>query len=279
MEDVESKKPIITSPFGGEEWEFQYSHDIENERISDEYWSGVEVLGYDDVEAENIFKELIGKCPYYIDAYVHLSIAFKNQGKQYESFLTAEKAYLIGKSCFPKEFKMKKHQLPWIILENRPFLRACHVLGLEYQQRKRYKEAVELYGEILAYNKGDNQGVRYLILDCLFVLKDFDQAEKILKKYDDDWGIEFVYGRLILAIVKNELDNIDLLLANASECNKFVFKQIVKTKHTAPSKGLHPDLGVVLGSAQEAYEYWDSNKEVLSDPRILSFIKKHLSSS
>lgn len=27
-----------------------------------------------------------------------------------------------------------------------------------------------------------------------FCLKDFDQAEKLLKKHHDDWGIAFIYG-------------------------------------------------------------------------------------
>lgn len=46
-----------------------------------EFWEGVELLGHDDLAAEQIFKSVIKKDPYHIDAYNHLSLAFKNQKK------------------------------------------------------------------------------------------------------------------------------------------------------------------------------------------------------
>lgn len=276
------QKPVVVNSYQ-DEWQFVYPPEIDNEITYNQYLEGVELLDYDDCEAENIFKALIKLHPYYIDAYVHLSIAFKNQKKPFESFITAEKAYSIGKSCFPKEFKASKHHLPWICLDNRPFLRACHVLGLEYQDRKEYENAIELYNEILQYNENDNQGVRYLILECLLSLKDFDQAEKLLKKHDDDWGIEFVFGKLIIAIIKNEAKKTDTILEDAFKRNKFVLEKIVNTKHIAPPPFRIPgephfDAGSPVGSIQEAYDYWKRNKSILKDKRIISVVGKYLDS-
>lgn len=101
---MKEQKPIVVH-FHENEWEFVFPPSIDNEQTYNQYWEGVELLDYDDLAAERIFKAVIKKCPYHIDAYNHLSIAFKNQKKPYESFLTADKAYLIGKSCLPKEFK------------------------------------------------------------------------------------------------------------------------------------------------------------------------------
>lgn len=279
--DMKKKLPTIIN-ICQDEWGFVYPPDINNENTYDLFEQGVQFLDYNDAEAEIIFKKLISKHPYYIDAYSHLSLAFENQKKHLESLLTAEKAYNIGKSCFPKEFNRKKHQLSWMHLENRPFLRACQTLGLEYHNNKQYEDAIELYKEILAYNKGDNQGIRYLLLEVLFLVKDFDQAGKLLEKYNDDWGVEFVCGKLVIAILQDKLEGIDLLLNDALECNKFVLEEIVKTKHIAPpvfsingEKIL--DAGAPYGSIQEAYEYWKSNKAVLKDKRIVSFVEKHLS--
>ena len=276
------QKPVVVNSYK-DEWQFVYPPEIDNEVTYNQYWEGVELLDYDDCEAENIFKVLIKLHPYYIDAYVHLSIAFKNQKKLFESFITAEKAYFIGKSCFPKEFKASKHHLPWGCLDNRPFLRACHVLGLEYQDRKEYGNAIELYNEILQYNENDNQGVRCLIFECLLSLKDFDQAEKLLRKHDDDWGIEFVFGKLVIAIIKNEGKKIDTILENAFKRNKFVLEEIVNTKHIAPPPFRIPgeplfDAGSPVGSIQEAYDYWKRNKSILKDKRIISVVAKYLDS-
>jgi len=233
-------------------------------------------LDYDDLAAEQIFKKVIRKYPYHIDAYNYLSLAFKNQKKIFESFLTAEKAYLLGKSCFPKEFKQAKHKLHWGNLENRPFLRSCHILGMEYQDKKQYKEAIQLYSEILSYNEEDHQGVRYLLLECFFAVKDYEAAGKLLRKHKEDWGIEFVYGRLLLAIINNEKERLESLLADAIKRNKFVPEEVAKNKHVAPPPFRLPgepyfDAGSPMGSIQEAYEYWKNNKSLLNDKRIKVF--------
>jgi tetratricopeptide (TPR) repeat protein len=199
-----------------------------------------------------------------------LSIAFKNQKKTFESFLTAEKAYMLGRMCLPKEFKQDKHKLSWGNLDNRPFLRSCQILGLEYQDRKQYQEAIYHYTEILDYNEGDNQGVRYLLLQCLFALKNYDAAAGFLKKHKDDWGFDFVYGKLMLAVINDEQKKIMPLLHDALKCNKFVPAEITKSKHTVPPD-FHSAEGFAIGSEKEAYEYWRSNKAILSDKRVKSF--------
>jgi len=271
---MKEQKPIVNN-YLGKEWEFIFPPSIDNEKTYNEYWEGVELLDYDDLAAEQIFKRVIKQHPYHIDAYNHLSIAFKNQKKTFESFLTAEKAYLLGKSCLPKEFK-QKNKLRWSTLDNRPFLRSCQILGLEYQDKKQFKEAVRLYSEILSYNEEDHQGVRDLLLECLLALKDYEGAKKLLKKHKDDWGIDFVYGRLLLAIINDEKSKIGSLLSDAIRCNKFAPNEIAKSEHIAPPPFRIPgepyfDAGIPIGSIQEAYEYWRRNKSVLRDKRVKSF--------
>jgi tetratricopeptide (TPR) repeat protein len=178
---TDNNKPNLVN-YGENEWEFVYPPNIDNESVYNEFWEGVEQLDYNDKIAEKIFKLLIKKHPFYLDAYNHLSIAFRNQNKTFESFITAEKAYNLGKSIFPKEFNKDKDELIWSNHDNRPFLRCCQTFGQEYQLQNKYKKAIEIYSEILHYNNGDNQGIRYLILECLFALKDYKQAEIFISK-------------------------------------------------------------------------------------------------
>jgi tetratricopeptide (TPR) repeat protein len=269
---AEQKLKVVN--FHESDWEFVFPPSIDNEGTYNEYYEGVELLGYNDEAAEQIFKRIIKKHPYHIDAYNHLSLAFKNQKKTFESLLTAEKAYMLGKLCLPKEFKQSKHKLSWGNLNNRPFLRSCQILGLEYQDRKQYREAIYYYTEILDYNEGDNQGARYLLLQCLFALKDYEAASTFLKKHKEDWGIDFVYGKLLLAIINNKNATLKALLADALKRNKFVPEEIVKSKHVAPISFRIAD-GFTLGSEQEAYEYWRSNKTILSDKRIKTFLAEN----
>ncbi len=104
------QKPKVVQ-FIENEWQFVFPRSMESEQTFNDYYGGVELLGHDDAAAEKIFKKLIHKHPYHIDAYNHLSLAFKNQKKPFESFLTAEKGYWIGKMCLPKEFKIGKSKL------------------------------------------------------------------------------------------------------------------------------------------------------------------------
>jgi len=279
---IDKNKPILVK-CGENEWEFIYPPSIDNKKIYNEYWEGVEQLDYNDKIAEKIFKSLIKRFPFYLDAYNHLSIAFRNQKKTFESFVTAEKAYNLGKSLFPKEFNFKKDKLIWAFLDNRPFLRSCQTFGLEYQEQKEFKKAIEIYSEILQYNSDDNQGVRYLILECLFALKDFKEAEKIINKYEDDWSIEFSYGKLILEILK-ENKSIETLLNKALKINKFLPQEILKTKHIAPPPHRIPgepnyDAGIPIGSIQQAFDHWKRNKALYKNKKIIDFFKERENTS
>ena len=147
---------------------------------------------------------------------------------------------------------------------------------MEYQCRKQYKEAIQLYSEILDYNEDDHQGVRYLLLECFLALKDYKVATQLLKKHKDDQGIEFVYVRLLLAIIADEKEQLESLLADAIRRNKFVPEEITKSKHIVPPPFRIPvepyfDAGIPVGSIQEAYEYWKNNKSLLTDKRIKAF--------
>ncbi len=68
-------------------WEFIYLPPREDEELSDIFWNAVDMLDYQDEEAEKVFKKIIAIYPNHIDAYNHLSIAFRNQNKGLESIL------------------------------------------------------------------------------------------------------------------------------------------------------------------------------------------------
>lgn len=279
---TDNNKPNLVN-YGENEWEFVYPPNIDNESVYNEFWEGVEQLNYNDKIAEKIFKLLIKKHPFYLDAYNHLSIAFRNQNKTFESFITAEKAYNLGKSIFPKEFDKDKDELIWSNHDNRPFLRCCQTFGQEYQLQNKYKKAIEIYSEILHYNNGDNQGIRYLILECHFALKDYKQAEIFISKYENDWSIEFLFGKLVIEILK-ENKNIETLIDNALKVNKFLPQEILKTKHIAPPpfriKG-EPNFnaGIPNGSIQEAYEHWKRNKVLYRNKKIIEFFRERKNTS
>jgi len=272
------KKPYLQK-YQDNEWEFVYPITIDNEETYNEYWKGVELLDYDDKAAEIIFKRLISKNPYYIDAYNHLSISFRNQDKIFESLLTAEKSYRLGKDCFPSEFNIKRDKLIWPVLENRPFLRACQIFGLECQYHKDYSTAIDIYKENLRLNENDNQGIRYLLLEVYFASKDFTQARKLLNTNSSDWSIEFKFGLVTLEVIEGNIENADKYLDTAVETNKFFIDEVIKTKHAPPPPFRIPgepnfDAGIPIGSVQQAYDYWERNKILYKSKKVMEYYKE-----
>lgn len=264
------ERPIVIKDISGE-WCFAFPPSIDNEEVYNEYYEGVELLDEDDAQAEKIFKKIIAKHPYHIDAYNHLSIAFRNQGKTFESYLTAEKGYLEAKSCILASKMPVKAKLTWGELDNRPFLRACQTYGLECQHKKDYLRALMLYSENLDYNPEDHQGIRYLILECLFALKDFVNAEKLLKKYPKDPMVDFAYGRLLIAILGGNIRKAESLLPDAVKCNQHVIGEVLKSQHKPPIGYDESEGSFRWHSPEEAYYYWKRNKAILGDKRVKDF--------
>ena len=86
----------------------------------------------------------------------------------------------------------------WGVLETRPYMRALHGLADTLWRLHRREEAIERYQELLRLNPGDNQGVRYVLLDLLLQLDRVADAEQLLKQYRGDWSAEWTYSRALL---------------------------------------------------------------------------------
>jgi tetratricopeptide (TPR) repeat protein len=180
--------------------------------------------------------------------------------------------------CLPKSFNLEKHKLIWQMTDNRPLLRACQNYGLECHYHKKYPQAVETYRLILKLNEDDHQGIRYLLLETLFAAEDYQEAELLLQKYSEDFSIEFKFGTVSIHILKDDLEHADLHLTEAIETNGFFIDEVTKSKHVKPLPYRIPgepnfDAGIPTGSVQEAYAYWESNKDLYQNKKIINYFK------
>ena len=260
-----------------DEWKFISSQEMDI--VFDEYWEAVDFLDYDEKECQKRLRKIINQFPEsHLDAYNHISMSYRNQGKTTESLHYALTSYLIGKNAFPKEFDQNRDRILWVDMDNRPFLRACQILGLEFQYRKNFSRAIEIYEENLLYNENDNQGIRYLLLECYLESKEYGGFKTLLDKYDDDYSVEFLYGRVIYDLMQNGGKKSMDLLVKAIECNKFIPTELAKENHIEPEPHRIPgepnfNAGIPIGSIQQAYDYWTRNKKTLNLKIIRDFFK------
>ena len=193
-----------------------------------------------------------------------------------EALLATEKAYDIGKHCFPKEFNFKKDKIEWSNLDNRPFLRACIGIALEYYEKNELEKTINVLSDMLKFNQNDNQGVRYLLLEIYFKMNKLSEIDKLLKKYKDDFSIEFTFGAVSYSILNDDISKADKLLKKAIKTNQFFIEEVNKKRHVKPKPSqiqgvVYIDYGIPSNSIQEAFDYREKNKELYSNPKILAY--------
>ncbi len=178
----------------------------------------------------------------------------------------------------PKEFFKKKSKIIWSWVGNRPFLRACQIYGMECVIHKDYEKAIQLFNENLNWNEEDHQGIRYLLLETYFKIKDYKKADKLIKNYSGEHSIEFSFGAVIITILNDNIRLADKLLQKAINTNKYFVKEASKNRHIKPPPHRIPeepffDAGIPIGSIQQAYEYWLRNRELYNTKKVIAYFK------
>lgn len=243
---------IRVVPILKNEWQFEFPR-LES-RVYDVLYSAIDAFeGGDRDKAVKEFQLLIEGFPEFLDAYHHLAIAYDEAGKHDQAHALWQAATEIGKNAFPDAFKGSKHRLPWIILENRQFLRVYHAWGLELLNENPLG-AIKVFRELLSMNPNDNQGIRGLAIDCYFRLGKPDKVLALCKRYRSDTMEQVLYGRPLALFQLGEIEDATAALQNAISFLPNVASELLKKTHRPPA-GLNPQY-VTVGGADQAFYYW-----------------------
>jgi Calcium binding len=113
-----------------------------------------------DKEAARILKNLIAQDERCIDAWVHLgNIAFDTKGPK-DALELYDTAVAIAELSLPEGFN---GVLPRGLIDNRPFLRALHGLGLCAWRQRRWEDAETIFSNLVWIDGGDT----WSSLSCL----------------------------------------------------------------------------------------------------------------
>jgi tetratricopeptide (TPR) repeat protein len=140
----------------------------------------------------------------------------------------------------------------WGLLETRPYKRARHELALALWRRGHRDEAVDHYHEMLRLNPGDNQGIRYLLIDALLELGREADAEALLKRYKNDGSAHWTWSAALLEFRRSgNSAPANKALANAVIANRLVAAYLLGKKPLPPT--LPEYIG--MGDETEAVSY------------------------
>ena len=105
---------------------------------------------------------------------------------------------MLGKASFREDVGQF-----WGILETRPYMRARHGLAQALWDNSHRDEAVTHFQAILDLNPNDNQGIRYVLLDCLLTLGRDHEAAELIERYSEDGSAAWIWSRALLEFRRN----------------------------------------------------------------------------
>lgn len=94
-------------------------------------------------------------------------------------------------------------EIPWGYVGNRPYLRAIYAYGVWEFEHGNYEEATTQFKKLLEINPNDNQGVRYHAVSTLIILDKYNEAQKVLDRYQAPEDAIHAYLDLHLKLLKN----------------------------------------------------------------------------
>ena len=205
----------------------------------------------DPTRRKQLAKKALKTSPLCADAYVLLAEQARARLQSLELYQSGVDA---GRRALGEKFFADDENLGhfWGIMETRPFMRALQGLATTLWDLNRPEEALPHYLELLRLNPGDNQGIRYLLLDLLFELGRVDAVETLLKDYPDDWSADWSYSEALLAFRKfGDSRQAKKALKHALEVNRHVVDYLTGKKRI-PS--VQPPY-ITMGGEDEAIQY------------------------
>lgn len=194
------------------------------------------------------------------DAYVLLA------EEKAHDLLQSKEYYELGvkageRALGPKVFKNEVGYF-WGLLETRPYMRARAGLAECLWMLGEREPAIKHYEDMLRLNPNDNQGIRYILVNCLFAVGADPFAERLLNQYKNDIACSWTYSRALLLFRKEgPSTKANKILNQALKQNSFVpFYLLGKKKmpRLLPSFVGIGDENEAIGYTAESIEVWRS---------------------
>lgn len=265
---------LSVEPRGDNAWEFAYPRLTLT--IYDVFEDAIDSWRVSDlVYAEQRYRQLLSDYPEFIDVYHHLAMLLDETDRDPEAFALWQHVVQLGLECLPEPVRSGSDSLPWLFIDNRPFLRAYHGLALEILERGEVERALKAFLRLLAWNPNDNQGIRSLAVDCYFRLGQPDGVLEICERFPEDGMEGVLYGRPLALYRLGKAERARAALAEAIENLPLVAQELVKKRHRKP-KDMRLDR-VALWSPEQAYLYWKEQGSYWEEtPGALDLLRKML---
>jgi ST7 protein. len=214
--------------------------------------------------------------PYCTDAYNTLA---QDSAEIAERKMFYEKGVAVGELALGKEFFKENAGYFWGLVETRPYMRSLQGLAKCLWEIGERQESIEKYSELIRLNPSDNQGIRYILINCLIAVQSNESAEKLLVEYPENSAF-LLYSAALLYFRQSRAVKARNALKKAYSANKHVpdFLLNPEKKYKSTSQIEIDYCGYARGEASEANEYRELAGEVWRETSgALAWLKESLS--
>lgn len=163
-----------------------------------------------------------------------------------------QKAYEAGRRALDPALFAEEAGNFWSIMETRPYMRARLALAECLWDLGRKEDALAHLRELMRLNTSDNQGVRYILLQCLMESGADEELEDLLDRYGRDPSPAIAYTRALWQFRRaGRGKQADGALAEALKANPHVPAYLLKRK----ALPVRAPAAASIGSSEEAEAY------------------------
>ena len=150
----------------------------------------------DEKDAKRLAKEALNLDPNNADAKLFL-LGFEDDLKKLDGLdkIIKETEDYLTKEGFFDEDNIGEF---YVLYETRPYMRILYTKAITLLENGMVKRAQEVLERILELNENDNLGARYLLSGVYAYFEDKDYLNKLIKKYEGDFGLSFDLAKLVL---------------------------------------------------------------------------------
>jgi tetratricopeptide (TPR) repeat protein len=245
--------PGVSLAHQGKMWFFEFSHEMRS--IQNTLSEVADSIPDSPSKAERKLYSIIQRYPYSFDAYNQLAYIYsygQQNLKQARDIL--EEGLAKFKELIPKNFVFGRSNLPWAVLENRPFLRMYKSIGINLKESGKTETAREVFQNIVAMNPDDNQGMRELLCSCCFQLGKNESVLDLCRKYKGDGMAAITFGRVLALFKVGRVNEAKKALREATRYGANITREIIADTHRKLKDKFSP---YEWGSKREAELYWD----------------------
>jgi len=163
--------------------------------------------------------------------------------------------------------------LPWLVTENRPFLRILVREMMNAGFAEDYAAADLIMQRIMVLNPADNHGFRRDLINRHLVFDEDEKALGMAENFPDDIMPEILYGRVLALYRLGRKDEALVAAREAKQEMPKVASYLVSPQRKEPKES--SPFGIISGGKREAWEYREEMRETWKTTRgILTWLKK-----